>query len=172
MLEKLLLDVWRIEPELSDGSPREYETHSMRRDTLHEVLDNMDGVKVQSWGGTSDAGPHEVVEVIVEVAGLVITTAAIPVLIYLGQELVKNALSTVASEAVKGLIARLKPKQDAKQINDFHIRLPNNFVVISYPAGLAAEKAILRVVAPDGKVTDIPFDATAKEIAQLTQKVT
>jgi hypothetical protein len=154
---------------LSDDSPRALELHIRRRDALHEALNTLDGIEVRDWGKTDDEKPHELVELFISVKEFVVPLA-IPALLFLGQELVKSGVSTAASEAVKGIISRLKPKQESQQVFDFTVKLPNGVAVDMYPAdhSIASDnRATIRVRFPNGRSIEIPCDATEEEIVRL-----
>jgi hypothetical protein len=111
---------------LSDDSPRALELHNRRKNALHEVLDEEPGWRVEDWGLTDDSQPHELVELVVAILGSPqFQAVAVPALTFLGGTMVKAAIDEVTSEAVKSLIARLRPKQKQEQILDFEIRLPD-----------------------------------------------
>jgi hypothetical protein len=113
----------------SDDSPRALELHNHRKDALHEALEN-DALGVTNWGDTDDVVAHEYAEIIAVVSSspqlhAIAATAAT----WVGLELLKAGLGTLASEIVKALIARLIPQQQQKKITEFEIRLPDGTVV-------------------------------------------
>jgi hypothetical protein len=115
---------------LPDDSPCGIELHNRRKEALHAVLDTDESFQVLNWGETNDINSHEFVELtIAGVAGAVFTYAVVPGLLWLGKELAEKAVDTVASEAVKALIAKLSPKQEAKQLLDVTITMPDGTTI-------------------------------------------
>lgn len=109
-----------------DDSARALELHNRRKSALHAALESEPGIRVSSWGLTDDVRPHEFVELSIgAVATLVVNYAVIPGLKYVGEKLAEKAVDESASALVKWLIAKLRPKQAAKDMLDFEITLPN-----------------------------------------------
>jgi hypothetical protein len=142
---------------LSDDSPRALELHNRRKSALHSVLDHEEGVRVLDWGETNDTSPHEFVEVsVVAVASLVLNYAIVPGLKYVGEKLAEKAVDESASELVKWLISKLKLKQEAKEILDFHITLPNGtHIRVDPPDG----GATITVTFSDGAVSSVSYQS-------------
>ncbi|MEP7294201.1 MAG: hypothetical protein ABI835_20605 [Chloroflexota bacterium] len=169
MPETLALAVWCAEP-TARFDTRKF--HFVRRDALHAALDPLEGIRVLEWGKTGEKYQHEIVDLVVEVGRVAAPSAAVPALAYLQRLLAKNATSKAATAAVAQIIARLAPKQAAGEIALVHLHLLNNSVIRLYPAGQMAQAAILRIISPDGGITDLPYDASEAEIATLTGNVT
>lgn len=116
---------------LSDESPRALELHYRRKDALREILDSEPLIQVTDWGDTDDTNPHELVEIALGAA----STAAIQYVIvpgvkWLGRKLVEKAIDTALSELTKAIVAKLRPKQEAKEILDFTVNLPDGTQII------------------------------------------
>lgn len=144
---------------LPDDSPRGLELHDRRKEALHSVLDGDTSLQVINWGKTNDCESREFVELsIVAVADAVFKYAVVPGLLWLGKKLAEKTVDAVASEAVKALIAKLFPKQEAKQLKDITITMPDGTTI--------------SVDAPDLSATmHIKFaDKTSVSINYLTQK--
>lgn len=111
---------------LPDDSPRGIELHIRRRDALHAALDGDRAIQVLAWGDTDDTRSHEFVELsLAGVAGVVFTHAVVPGLQWLGKKLADKAVDTALSELAKTIVAKLRPKQEAKQVLDFLITFPD-----------------------------------------------
>jgi hypothetical protein len=118
---------------LSDDSPRALELHNERRDALLEALDGCPDMKVRDWGKTKDTESHELVELLVEfVTSPPVTAIASAALSWMATR-IKDAVSDLAVEGIKGLIQRLLPQQKRRRILDFNIELPNGALVSVYP---------------------------------------
>ncbi len=111
---------------LSDDSPRALELHNRRKDALHAILDSDPIIRVTDWGDTDDSRPHEYVEVLLgAAAAAVFQYAIVPGVKWLGIKLAEKAVDTALSELAKAVVAKLRPKQEAKQLLDFVIKLPD-----------------------------------------------
>ena len=100
--------------------------HNRRRDALHAVLDGDRNLRVLDWGKTDDTTPHEFVEIALSAtATAVFTYAIIPGVKWIGVKLAEKAVDTAVGEVVKALFAKLRPMQDAKQMLDFVVSLPD-----------------------------------------------
>jgi hypothetical protein len=118
---------------LPDDSPRALELHNERRDALVEALDGPQDMRVLDWGQTKDTQSHELVELVVEViTSPAVTGVASAALGWLATR-IKDAVSDVAVDGIKGLIQRLLPQQKRRRIRDFNIELPNGARVTVYP---------------------------------------
>jgi hypothetical protein len=147
---------------LPDDSPLALELHNRRKSALHDALDHGDGWRVTEWGNTDDTRPHEWVElVLAAISSPQVQALAIPALAFIGRELTKSAVSTTAAEGVKALIARLRPKQDKKEILDFSIHLPDGTRISCYPKEGDAE---LNVTLRDGRVLSINYNAKQHDL--------
>jgi hypothetical protein len=145
---------------LPDDSPRGLELHVRRRDALHAVLDGERGIQVLAWGGTDDAQSHEFVELtLASVAGVVFTHAVVPGLQWLGKKLAEKAVDTALSELAKTLVAKLRPKQDAKQVLDFVITMPDGTRIAVDPPD---RNATITISFKDGAVSSFNYSSGAE----------
>jgi hypothetical protein len=140
---------------LADDSPRALELHNRRREALHSVFDQISEIQVVAWGETDDARPHEFVELgIAGVAGAVFTYALVPGLQWLGKKLAEKAVDTALSELAKTVVAKLRPKQEAKQLLDFQVTLPDGTRISVDPPD---RSATITIAFKDGKVSSINY---------------
>lgn len=140
---------------LSDDSPRAIELHNRRKDALHDVLDEQDAPAVLDWGHTNDAQPHEYVELIVAGAKMALKYAIVPGLRFVAEKLAEKGVDEGTSEVVKWFISKLRPKQQAHQILDFLIELPNGTKIHVDPPG---ENAAIRINFADGTLSSIDYE--------------
>jgi hypothetical protein len=111
---------------LSDDSPRALELHNRRKGALHAVLDGDGSIRVTDWGDTDDSRPHEYVEVALGAASTaVFQYAIVPGVKWLGLKLAEKAVDTALGELAEAIVAKLRPKQEAKELLDFIITLPD-----------------------------------------------
>lgn len=111
---------------LSDDSPRALELHNRRKEALHAVLDGEPNIKVVDWGDTDDSRPHEFVEIALGAAATAtFQYAIVPGIKWLGTKLAEKAMDTALSELAKFVVAKLRPRQESKELLDFIIRLPD-----------------------------------------------
>jgi hypothetical protein len=102
------------------------EQHNIRKEALHEILDNTDHIEVVNWGETNDTDSHEFVELILGALGsAVFQYTIVPGLKFIAEELGKQAVDQGTSELVKWIVSKLRPKQEKKEILDYVINLPN-----------------------------------------------
>jgi hypothetical protein len=140
---------------LADESPRALELHNRRRDALHSVFGDIREIEVLKWGDTDDVKPHEFVELsLAGVAGAVFTYAIVPGLQWLGKKLAEKAIDTALSELAKTVVAKLRPKQEAKQLLDFQITLPDGTRISVDPPD---RMATITIVFKDGKVSSLNY---------------
>jgi hypothetical protein len=115
---------------LPDDSPRALELHNRRKAALHSVFDRESDIRVADWGQTDDSKSHEFVELsLAAVAGAAFHYAVVPGLQWLGQKLAEKAVDTALAEVAKAVVAKLRPKQEAKQVLDIHIALPDGTTI-------------------------------------------
>lgn len=139
----------------ADDSPRALELHNLRRDALHSAFDGENEISVVAWGDTDDVNPHEFVELsLAGVAGAVFTYAVVPGLQWLGKKLAEKAVDTALSELVKTIVARLRPKQEAKQLLDFQISLPDGTKISVDPPD---RDATITISFKDGKASSFNY---------------
>lgn len=140
---------------LSDDSPRAVELHNRRKIALHEVLDSEKLIEVVDWGDTDDSRPHEFVEITLGmVASTVFTYAIVPGLKYVAEKLAEKAVDEASSELAKWLIAKLRPKQESKEILDIQITLPDKTHIHVDPPDRDAE---IRITFRDGTLGSITY---------------
>jgi hypothetical protein len=140
---------------LSDDSPRALELHNRRRDALHAVLDGSPGLRVTNWGDTDDSRPHEYVEIVLSLAAhAVFEYAIVPGLKWLSHKLAEKAVDTAAGELAKMVIAKLRPKQETKQVLNFSITLPDGTVIDVDPPD---RYATIGITFPDGSRQSIEY---------------
>ncbi len=149
---------------LDDQSPRAVELHERRKRALHEVLDTDVAWSILSWGDTDDVRAHEWVELLLAATGAKLAAVAVPALTFLGGILVKSAVDTVTSEAIKDLIAKLRKKQEGKQLLDFSLTLPGGQSIRCDPPD---QGSMLTVTWENGKVKSVHYEATREDIAKL-----
>ena len=119
---------------LSDDSPRALELHNRRKEALHDAFDGDPVIRVTNWGETDDSHPHEFVEVALSAtATAVFQYAIVPGVKWLGLKLAEKAIDTALGELAKAIVAKLRPKQEAKQLLDFSIKLPDGTTVAVDP---------------------------------------
>jgi len=142
---------------LADDSPRALELHNRRRDALHSVFDDITEIEVVAWGDTDDVKPHEFVELsLAGVAGAVFSYAIVPGLQWLGKKLAEKAVDTALSELAKTVVAKLRPKQEEKQLLDFQVSLPDGTRISVDPPD---RSATITVAFKDGKVSSFNYSS-------------
>lgn len=138
-METIRLSVYRCFDDRAQGEPDDAasarELHERRLHALEDALDKGDEeIHVLDWGETKDSEPHELVELVVGVGGpAALKYVVVPALTMLGEKLVELGTDRAASELVKAVVSRLWPKQQAKQLNDYWITLPNGTRVAVEP---------------------------------------
>jgi hypothetical protein len=174
MQEQFTLSVYRrldnrLDGDWSDSSPLAWELHWRRAVALHEALDGSPSLEVRNWGETEDkVRPHELVELVVAVVGPVVATVAAtvpaPILEWIAGVL-SSLLSDVAVDAVKGLIARLRRKQDENKIADFRLRVGDRDVVAVFPEDRGGE---VKVQTADGRWLTATWTAAKTELPAVS----
>lgn len=160
MKRKIILGVYRrfdnSTLELSEESKIALELHNKRKIALEEVFEQTEPLEVKNWGQTKDEKSHEFVEIIL---GVVSTTvfnyAIVPGLKFIGEKLVEKAIDEATSESVKWIISKLRPKQVAKKILDFHIELPDGTKIFVDPPDRGAS---IKIHFKDGQEETIKYD--------------
>jgi hypothetical protein len=110
----------------SDDSDHALELHNRRKAALHEAFDNDPAIQVADWGDTDDSSPHEFVELVLGAAGTAaLNYAIVPGIKWLGLKLADKAVDRAIAELTKAIVARLRPRQENKQLLDFTITLPD-----------------------------------------------
>jgi hypothetical protein len=108
---------------LPDDSPRALELHNRRKEALHEILDQQELVKVESWGDTNDEESHELITIILSAAASALTPIVIAGLQEVGKKLAEKAVDETTSSVVKWVISKFSKKQKEKKLLDFTIIL-------------------------------------------------
>lgn len=141
---------------LPNDSRLSLELHSLRREALHEVLDNQEIAPVIDWGDTNDINSHEYVEIILNGIGvMVIQPLLINSLKELGKKLAAKAIDETTSQVVKWVISKLIKKQREKKILDFNITLKDGtFLRIDPPQGTSD----VTVHFNDGELISIKYE--------------
>jgi hypothetical protein len=146
---------------LSDDSPRASELHNRRKEALHAVFDGDPAIRVTDWGDTDDSRPHEFVEVALgSAATAVFQYAIVPGLKWLGLKLAEKAVDTALGELAKAIVARLRPKQEAKQLLDFIITLPDGTQISVDPPD---RYATITIRFADGAVQSLEYLKTTDQ---------
>jgi hypothetical protein len=144
-----------------DVSPLAWELHRSRATALHEAIDDDSSLEVLDWGDTDDREcTHELVEIVVLVVG---AAAAVPLTAIAGWigGVLSSVLSDVAVDAVKGLIARLRGKQDENRIADFSLRVGNRDMVVVFPEDRGGEVCLQTA---DGRLLTATWTAANTEL--------
>jgi hypothetical protein len=111
-----------------DDSPRAREAHEKRRCALETDLAEP-WITVLDWGDTKDARPHEYVEVLVGItSNPAVHAAVVPAAAFIGGVLA-DAFKSKLVDGLKNLIPKLISRIRNKDIQDVHIRLPDNSTV-------------------------------------------
>ena len=148
---------------LSDDSPRALELHNRRKHALHAVFDGDPTIRVTDWGVTDDAQAHEFVDVVLgATVTVVFQYAIVPGVKWLGLKLAEKAVDTALSELAQAVVAKLRPKQEAKQLLDLIIKLPDGTeitvdppdrfatITINFADGAVQSLKYLKVDQPSG----------------------
>jgi hypothetical protein len=145
-------------PEQPDDSEFAWELHRRRRRALEDAFGADSGFQVLAWDGTRDEKQtHELVEIAV-VVGEAVKYVIVPGAVLLAKKLIEVGVEKSASEMVKAIFSRLRPKQEAKDILDFHIRLPDG----TYIDSRAPEQgSTISITTPGGQVEISRAEQTA-----------
>ena len=131
------------------------ELHNRRKDALHAVLDGDPIIRVTDWGDTDDSQPHEFVEVALGAATTaVFQYAIVPGVKWLGLKLAEKAVDTALGELAKTIVAKLRPKQEAKQLLNVIITLPDGTLIAVDPPDRAAT---ISIKFADGSVQSLEY---------------
>jgi hypothetical protein len=138
-----------------DDSAFALELHERRRHALEDALGGRNDIEVLDWGLTQDSQSHELVELIIGAAGsAVFNYVMVPGLKLLGEKLIDLGSEKVASELVKAVVSRLRPKQAARELNDFWITLKDGTRIdVQPPDG----QATITISAPQGAAITINY---------------
>ena len=141
---------------LSDDSPRALELHNRRKEALHDAFDGDLVIRVTNWGKTDDARPHEEVDVdlVVQAAAAVFHYAIVPGVKWLGLKLAEKGIDTALGEIAKAIVAKLRPKQEAKELLDFVLTLPDGTKIAVDPPD---RSATITINFKDGSVQSLEY---------------
>jgi hypothetical protein len=141
--------------DLGDDSPRAMELHNRRKEALHSAFDGDPVIEVTSWGETDDSRPHEFVEVALSAGAMaVFHYAIVPGIEWLGRKLAEKAVDTAFGELAKAVVAKLRPKQESKQLLDFMITFPDGTQIAVDPPD---RSATIRINFVDGSVQSLEY---------------
>jgi hypothetical protein len=136
----------------SDESPFALELHERRRRALEDAFGPGGDIRVVDWGLTRDQRSHELVELVVGAVGsAALKYVVVPGLRVLGEKLLDLGAEKAASELVKAVVSRLRPKQEARAINDFSITIGETRIDVHPPD----RGGTFTISAPDGTVVTI-----------------
>jgi hypothetical protein len=139
----------------SDDSPRALELHSRRKEALHDVFDGEALIQVTNWGETDDARPHEFVELALgATASAVFQYAIVPGAKWLGLKLAEKGVDTALAELAKAIVAKLRPKQEANELLDLTIKLPDGTKIAVDPPD---RNATITITFKDGAVQSLNY---------------
>jgi len=148
---------------LSDDSPRALELHNRRKDALHAVFDIDPVIRVMNWGDIDDTRPHEFVEVALGAAATAaFQYAIVPGIKWLGTKLAEKAIDTALGELAKVIVAKLRPKQETKELLDFIIKLPDGTQIAVDPPD---RYATITINFSDGSVQSLEYLKSSDEDA-------
>ena len=124
--------------------------------SLHDVFDGEQAVEVVDWGQTDDTTSHEFVElsVVGVVAPALFQYAVVPGLKFVAEKLAEKVVDESATQLVKWVISKLRPKQQAKELLDFEIRLPDGTRIRVDPPD---QNATITVSFSQGSVASINY---------------
>lgn len=140
-----------------DTSPFAFELHERRRRALEDAFPEHDDISVNDWGLAKDSQSHELVEIVVAASAATFKYAILPGLAMLGEKLMDLGADRATSEFVKAVVARLRPKQQARDVNDYAVKLPDGTVVNVLPPD---REGTITVRRPDGTVVTIESSKT------------
>lgn len=143
----------------SRGAARSLELHNQRKAALHDVFDNASQeVVVADWGQTDDDNPHEFVELFVGIIGsAALQYIAVPAFQLLAKKLAEKLIDEASSELAKWIIAKLRLKQETKEILDFQMTLPDGTQISVDPPDKDGK---VTIYFKDGKVETIQNNAS------------
>ena len=140
---------------LSDDSPRALELHNQRKDALHAVFDSDPAIRVVDWGDTDDTRAHEFVEIALGAAATaVFRYVIVPGIKWLGTKLAEKAIDTALGELAKVIVAKLRPKQEAKELLDFTIKLPDGTQIAVDPPD---RRATITIYFSNGSIQSLEY---------------
>ena len=146
----------RIEGE-DDRSDRALELHNLRKEALHEALEDNTFFTVADWGRTDDTEAHEYVDIVIvalqhayqlAVFSDPIVSAAV---IWLAKKLAEKAVVDGSMEVIKRIVGRLWKKQKEHKFEDFRIKLPDGTEISVRPA-----PTTITIAFKDGSTASLP----------------
>ncbi|WP_020529349.1 hypothetical protein [Flexithrix dorotheae] len=141
-------------PTGNDGE-KELALHLKRKKALHEVLDNENNVKVSDWGTTDDTSPYEYVEILLGIAGsATFNYVIVPGIKFIAEKFAEKVIEESATEFVKWMVSKMRPKQKAKEVLDFRIDLPDGTSVSIDPPD---RNATISITFKDGSVESVNY---------------
>ena len=141
------------------GSPEakslEWQRHNERRQALEALFAESPEMHVRDWGDTKDElHPHEWVQVSIDVLSQSASYVAVPAIAWLGKKLAESIIDQSVAAAIKVLVSRLRPHQEAHRVADFQI-LTADGTSISVDPPDRSGKIIIRFA--DGAVDEIEY---------------
>jgi hypothetical protein len=133
--------------------------HNDRKLALHDAFPEDGGLRVIHWGDTDDTESHEGVKLIIEVAEVVAPYVALGV-VWLGKKLAEKAIDTALTEACKSIVDRLRPKQEARQVLDILITLPDGTRIRVDPPD---RFATMTIAFPDQKSVTLNYKTNVEQ---------
>jgi hypothetical protein len=113
-------------PDQPDDSELAWELHRQRRRALEDAFAVGNGFEVRDWGHTCDEQrTHEFVEIALAVGGMAVKYVVVPGAKLLAEKLMEAGVETSVTELTKAVFSRLRPKQQAREVLDFEITLPD-----------------------------------------------
>ena len=136
--------------EQPDNSEFAWELHRRRRGRSKTRSVSDSGFQVLAWDGTCDEKEtHELVELAVVVGAAAVKYVIVPGAVLLAEKLIDVGVEKSLSEMVKAIFSRLRPKQEAKEILDFHITLPDGtYIDVRAPE----QESTISITTPGGQV--------------------
>ncbi len=138
-----------------DDTEKELILHQRRKSALHDVLDDEKKITISDWGATDDNNPHEYVEIIMGVVGsATFNYVIVPGIKFIAEKFAGKAIEASATEFVKWMVSKLRPKQEAKEVLDFKIDLPDG---TSLSIGPPDRNSTISITFKDGTVESINY---------------
>ncbi len=153
----------RLQGDTDDSSALAWELHRSRAQALEEAFAEAH-VQVLDWG--KDVGDtkrtHELVEILAVVGSAASAVPTTAILGWIGGVLA-TALSDTAVDSIKGLVARLRKKQEDNKIADFTISAHGRPLLTVYPDHLGGQVTVTR---SDGLVLTTTWGASPDDLPQ------
>jgi hypothetical protein len=173
MKQTITLEAYRRLNDLVQAGPDSLalgiKLHDERKMALHDVFPKDGALQVTDWGDTDDEKPHEVVWLTIELAQVALASAVVPGLIWLGTKLAEKGIDLALVEAANYIVAKLRPKQEAKQLMDITISLPGGTKVrVDPPDGRATITITFPMRKPSRSITKIMMSKLPAKSVQQT----